>query len=53
MQIILMFVINLIGQFKGKTREHNILLPLINELPEQDKIRKRIKILVRMMYEEG
>ena len=40
MKIILMFVINLMGKFKGKTGEHNILLPLTNELSEQDKISK-------------
>ena len=37
MQIILVFVINLTGQFKGETGEHNILLPLTDELSEQDK----------------
>ena len=37
MQIILMFIITLMGQFKGETGEHNILLPLKNEISEQDK----------------
>ena len=37
MKIIFMFVITLMGQFKGETGEHNILLPLTNELSEQDK----------------
>ena len=37
MQIIHTFVIILMWQLKGETGEHNILLPITNELSEQYK----------------